>query len=89
MPEKHGLVASHMPPTVDLAYNPGLYPDRELSQQPFGSQASSQSTELHQPGHNLLLTLTNGDAFYLLVIILADTEMNGETPLQPEEVLCF
>ena len=27
--EKHPLVASHMPPTADLARNPGSCPDRE------------------------------------------------------------
>ena len=33
-----------------LAHNPGMYPDWELNQRPFGSQASAQSTEPHQPG---------------------------------------
>ena len=37
------------PPTGDLACNPGIYPDWELNQQPFGLQASIQSTEPHQP----------------------------------------
>ena len=44
------LVASHMPPTGDLAHNPGMCPDWESNQWPFGSQASIQSTELHYPG---------------------------------------
>ena len=50
--EKHQcVVASHVPPTGDLAcHNPGMCPDWELNQQPFGSQASAQSTERHQPG---------------------------------------
>ena len=39
------------PPNGDLACNPGMYPDWELNQQPFGSQASAQPTEPHQPGH--------------------------------------
>ena len=34
----------------DLACNPGKCPDWELNRQPFGSQASPQSTEPHQPG---------------------------------------
>ena len=34
----------------DLARNPGMCPDWELNQQPFGSQARVQSTEPHQPG---------------------------------------
>ena len=33
-----------------MACNPGMCPDRELNQQPFGSQAGAQSTEPHQPG---------------------------------------
>ena len=38
------------PPTGDLARNPDMCPDRELNPQPFGLQACTQSTELHQPG---------------------------------------
>ena len=33
--EQHQLVASCVPPTRDLACNPGLCPDRESNQQPF------------------------------------------------------
>ena len=51
--EKHQcVVASHMPPTGDLARSPGMCPDWELYWQPFGSQVSIQSTEPHQPGPN-------------------------------------
>ena len=46
------LIASHVPLTGDLARNPGMCPDWELNQRPFGSQASTQSTELYQPGLN-------------------------------------
>ena len=46
------LVASHTPPAGDLACNTGMCPDPELNKQPFGSQASTQSTEPHQPGPN-------------------------------------
>ena len=49
--EKHQcVVASHVPPTRDMACNPGTCPDWNLNQQPFGSQARAQSTEPHQPG---------------------------------------
>ena len=49
--EKHQcVVASHAPPTGDQAHNPGMCPDWESNQQPFGSQACTQSTELYQPG---------------------------------------
>ena len=48
--EKHQSVASCMPPTRDLARNPGMCPDWELNQQYFGSQASAHPTEPCQPG---------------------------------------
>ena len=48
--EIHWLVASHMPPNGALARNPGMCSDWESNQQPFGSQASIQSTDPHQPG---------------------------------------
>ena len=44
------VVASHAPPTGDLAHNPGMGPDWELNQGPFGLQAHAQSTEVHKPG---------------------------------------
>ena len=48
--EKHQcVVASHAPPTGDLAHNPGMCPDWESNWQPFGSQAGTQSTEPHRP----------------------------------------
>ena len=34
----------------NLAHNPGMCPDWESNLPPFGSQATSQSTEPHQPG---------------------------------------
>ena len=50
--EKHQcMVASHVPPTGDLACNQGMCPDWELNQQHFGLQAGTQSTEPHQPEH--------------------------------------
>ena len=49
------VVASHMPPTRDVACNPGMCPDQESNQRSFGLQAGAQSTELHQPGHNVII----------------------------------
>ena len=43
------------PPTGDLAHNPGMCPNWESNWWPFGSQASTQSTELHQPVHEFLI----------------------------------
>ena len=48
------VVASSMPPTGDLACNTGMCPDWESNWRPFGFQASTQSTESHQPGHHML-----------------------------------
>ena len=52
--EIHWSVVSHTPPTGDLAQNPGLCPDWESNQQPFGLQAGAQSTEPHQPGQHVI-----------------------------------
>ena len=41
------VVASHAPPTGDLAHNPGMCPDWELNQWLFGLQSSAQSIEPH------------------------------------------
>ena len=49
-----------MPPTGDLASNPGMYPDWELNQRPFGSQAGTQSTEPDQLEHKI------GSCFFYL-----------------------
>ena len=49
--EKHQcVVAFRVPPTGDLARNPGMYPDWESNWQPFALQAGTQCIELHQPG---------------------------------------
>ena len=57
--EKHQcVVASHVPPTDEQARNPGMCPDWESNQQPFGSQAGTQSTEPHQPGLFLWFSLS-------------------------------
>ena len=41
------VVASHAPPTGDLAHNTGMCPDWESNQRPFGQHWC----EPHQPGH--------------------------------------
>ena len=50
------VVASHAPPTEDLAHNPGTCPDWERNQRPFGSQSSTQSTEPRQPGLKIMIS---------------------------------
>ena len=44
-----------MPPSGDLACNPGMCPDWESNQGPFNLQAGTQSTEPHQSGHHCCL----------------------------------
>ena len=51
----HYVVATRVPCTEDLACNPGMCPGWEWNRRPFGSQASTQSTEQHQPGLNIFL----------------------------------
>ena len=48
--EHQCVVTSCVPHTGDLACNLGMCPDWELNQQPFGSQAGTQSTEPYQAG---------------------------------------
>ena len=48
--EIHLLVASHTPPTGDPAHNPGVCPGWESNLQAFDLNASTQSSEPHQPG---------------------------------------
>ena len=43
------------PQLGDLAHNPGMCPDWESNQQPFSSQAGTQSIKPHQPGEERLL----------------------------------
>ena len=40
-------VAPHVPPTGDLARNPGVCPDWEWNWRPFGLQDGAQSIEAH------------------------------------------
>ena len=53
------VVASGTPLTGDLDHNPGMCPDWESNQQPFGLQSklqtSTQSTESHQPGTHIFV----------------------------------
>ena len=62
--EIHRLVASLVPPTGDLAHNPGMCLHRKTNPQTFGPQAATQSPELHQPGHIAL--------FFFTVIFIVD-----------------
>ena len=49
--EKHQCgVASHVPPTGNLARNSGMCPDWESNWRPFALQSGAQSIEPHQPG---------------------------------------
>ena len=51
--EKHPCVVDSLTPaTGDLAHNPGMCPEWESNQPPFGLQTVAQSTEPHQPELN-------------------------------------
>ena len=41
---------------LDLVGKPGMCPDWEWNQRPFGLQAGAQSTEPHQPGFDSFLS---------------------------------
>ena len=61
------VVASHVPPSGDLAHTPGMCPDRISNQGPFGLQAGTQSTETHQPGLNsCLYQLPYGETHFII-----------------------
>ena len=56
-------MASHVPLHRDLAHDPGMFPDWESNQGPFVSQASTQSTEPHQPGLHINFVSCNYTRF--------------------------
>ena len=61
----HCVVASHAPPTGDLACNPVMCTDWGSNQQPFGSKAGTQSTKLNQPGLLIYLYQSINLSIYL------------------------
>ena len=77
------VVDCHMPPTGDRAGNSGLCPDCELNRQPFGWQASTQSTEAHQPG--LIFFYSNILPGFGIKIMLISENKLGSVPLCSEE----
>ena len=60
------VVATCTPPAWDLAWNPGVCPDWELNQWPFGSQAGTQSTGPHQPW--IFSSFWTWDSLFLFVL---------------------
>ena len=84
---KHQLVASRMPPTRDLACNPGRCPDWGSNWRPFGSLAGAQSTEPPQPGRAPLISfsphlLLHSKATSAFLVICYSS-----TPLAPKFIL--
>ena len=62
--EKHqGVVVSHMPPTGDLACNPGMWPDWDGTSDPL----------VHRPALNPLIHSNQGSLFISVVIVLIIT----------------
>ena len=81
------MVACRMPPTGDLAHNPGMCPDWDSNQWPFGSQAHTQSTKLHQPGGNSIFYIFL--SFFYSIPGLAASLLNFSAALHPPLHLHF
>ena len=65
------VVTSHTPPTGNLACNPGMCPDWESNQWPFGLQAGTQSTEPHQLGKiSIILIHSHQMAIAILAVVI-------------------
>ena len=68
------MVASHAPPSRDLAHNPGVCPDQELKWLPFSLQNNAQRTEAHQSG----LRAKNSLLFLKILFIFRERGEEGE-----------
>ena len=67
--EKHRcVVVSCTSLTGDLACNPGMCPDWEPNQRPFGLQSGAKSTEPHQPGQLLCLLTYDSSSHFTCTI---------------------
>ena len=62
------LIASCIPPTGDLACNPGMCPDWDLNLWPFGLWDNTQPTELYQSGQQVFLTYRTPVNLFLSLI---------------------
>ena len=74
------------PPKGDPNRNPGICPEWELNQWPFGSQAGAQSTEPHQPGQEKCLYWKETEAlqeslFFLTSVSSSVAVLNCFLPL--------
>ena len=76
----HLFVASHRPPTGDLAHNPGMCPDWESNLRPFHLQVSAQSTEPHQSGHIKLNSLALAGVAQRIECWPANQRVTGSIP---------
>ena len=87
--EKHQyVVASHEPHTGDLACNPGMCPEWESNQRPFGLQAGTQSTEPHQPGLKVLYESSVSFLFLKKRFYLFILERGGRKEKERERNMC-
>ena len=78
--EKHQcVVASYASPIGDLACNPRMCPDWESNQWPFGSQASTQSTDPHQPELLFLIKDANYVPTQKLLLKINSQKVNCKT----------
>ena len=81
------------PTTRDLACNSGMCPDWESNQQPFSSQAGTQSIKPHQPGEERLLRRAelSSDSFLSLTYPLKYIYNQKEWPFfgLPSATICL
>ena len=76
-----------LPPTGDLTCNPGICPDWESKRQPFGSQASTQSTDPHQPGWVSVFSVLKVCAGHFSISICIDMSHSFISFIKP--MLCM
>ena len=72
------VVGSHVPPVGDLACYPGMCPDWELNQWPFGLQARAECSELHQPGllYFLLACSVSEKSDIILIFVIGKVDFS-------------
>ena len=69
-------VASHTPPTGDLACNPGMCPDWESNQRPFGSQPTLNPLSHTSQGSLQILDGNSRSIFPCIVTLLVNHTLN-------------
>ena len=82
------LSLTPVPRTREPVCNPGMCSDWKLNQQPFGSQAGTQSTEPHQPGIPGV-QFYNTSSVYCIVCSPSQVESSSITIYSPFTLFYF